>query len=133
MYQWLMQKPNRACGVSTSRNVMEDHTVLDLNAIEGPFDEEIRRGCDLCGESGQILCWHKVEEHFEFVFRVNRNVLLTSFLICSVNIKISHRTSPLTLFAPKFHYLRSRFFISFRKVWDYRGTNTISLTRPSPV
>ncbi|KAH9284754.1 hypothetical protein ECG_02814 [Echinococcus granulosus] len=72
-YQWIMRKRTgtRGCGneASTTRNFIDEHTALNLNAPEEPFEEEIRQGCELCGESGQTLCWHKVDRYFEFVFR----------------------------------------------------------------
>lgn len=51
-------------------------TTLDLNVMEEAFEGKLAEGCDLCGESGLPLCWHKVEEKFEFVFRVSPSILL---------------------------------------------------------
>ncbi|VDK40629.1 unnamed protein product [Taenia asiatica] len=72
-YQWIMRKRTntRECGneASATRGFIGEHTALKLNVLEEPFEEEIRWGCDICGESGQVLCWHKVEKYFEFVFR----------------------------------------------------------------
>lgn len=75
MYQWIMRKRTSTpgCGneASATRNFIDEHTALELNVLEEPFEEEIGQSCDTCGESGQTLCWHKVEQYFEFVFRVS--------------------------------------------------------------
>lgn len=51
-------------------DLADELTTLDLNVMEEPFEGKLAEGCDLCGENGQALCWHKVEDKFEFVFRV---------------------------------------------------------------
>ncbi|KAM7535195.1 hypothetical protein Aperf_G00000096739 [Anoplocephala perfoliata] len=65
MYQWIMRKrPDNEANDSG-----DQLTSLNLNVLEEPFEEELAEGCDLCGENGQTLCWHKVEQKFEFIFR----------------------------------------------------------------
>uniref|UniRef100_A0A5K3EY59 WD_REPEATS_REGION domain-containing protein n=1 Tax=Mesocestoides corti TaxID=53468 RepID=A0A5K3EY59_MESCO len=78
-YQWIMRKRKHQCPKGengedqplppSAVDITDELNFLELNALEEPFEEQIRQNCELCGEGGQTLCWHKVNEFFEFVFR----------------------------------------------------------------
>lgn len=86
MYQWIMQKrSDNQANESGGRAIVEEPTSLNLNVLEEPFDGELGDGCDLCGENGQTLCWHKVEKKFEFVFRVR--LVIHPSLYCNMNLR----------------------------------------------
>ncbi|VDM31477.1 unnamed protein product [Hydatigera taeniaeformis] len=73
MYQWIMRKRanirERGNEASATQGFTNEQNTLRLDVLEEPFEEAIRQNCGICGESGQTLCWHKVEQYFEFVFR----------------------------------------------------------------